>query len=108
MTDDDIMSDDNPTRVTLRETYSGFANMPNLWRVLGVGVVPTRKNDDDGTGRDVVVALPDGLHIGHSVTGSLEFYDAKQNVCLLSNGKHEGRPMLIAEAGFIPLEVLGS
>jgi hypothetical protein len=92
-------------RVTLREHFSGFANVPSTFQVLGRDVAPRTKNQDDGTGRDVVVLLPAAYALAQSVTGELMVYDAAGKHCPIYPGKGDS-PMLVTDAGEIVLPIV--
>lgn len=90
-------------KVTLREHYSGFANVPNTWIVRGIDVAPTPVAKDNGEGRDVRVQLPDGYTVLESVAGELMVYSVAGHYCEIMPGKG-GKPQLVdPERGYVAL-----
>ena len=90
--------------VTLREIYSGFANVPSAWTILG-DLPPTPRAQDDGSGRDIVVRIPVGYHVEFSVGYELNFYDTDDRHCEIISGR-DGAPVLVTNDGIYPLQTI--
>ena len=67
-------------QIIIRETFSGFANVPNGYAVSDrTEPIPSAK--DDGTGVDLLVTLPDGFTVAQSNCRDRLVYDPHGSYC---------------------------